>query len=133
MRKVKTDRSVLAYILLTIVTCGIYGMIFIHDLAQDVNDMCRDDGKTTAGLLSYILLSLVTCGIYSIIWWYGASERVHQAAQRRGVVGVDCSGTTYLLWYILGMYVCAFFTLYADHKLFEGCNKVGEQYNAMIA
>ena len=56
MRRVKTDRSLLIYILLTIVTFGIYGLIFIHELAKDVNEMCREDGKTTQGLLMLILL-----------------------------------------------------------------------------
>ena len=129
MRRVKTDRSLLVYILLTLVTLGIYGWITIYELAQDVNEMCTDDGKTTQGLLMYILLTIVTCGIYGIIWWYSVSERVYQAAQRRGVRNVDCSGGTFLLWFILGCFLCTPLTFIAYYKLFDGCNKVGAHYN----
>ena len=133
MRRVKTDRSLLVYLLLTFVTCGIYGLIFIHELEQDVNEMCKDDGKTTQGLLMYILLGIVTCGIYGIIWWYGVADRVYQASQRRGVRDVE-SSSNYLLWYLLGIFLSSFgvgivFTLIAQYKLFDGCNKVAAHYN----
>ena len=62
---VKTDYSLLMYILLSIVTCGIYGLYFTYKMAQDTNQICAGDGDKTAGLGAYILLSLVTCGIYS--------------------------------------------------------------------
>ena len=134
MRRVKTDRSVLIYFLLSLVTCGIYGLFFVHRLAADVNEMCKDDGKNTQGLLVYILLSIVTCGIYGIVWWFGVAERVSLAAQRRGVRDVDCSGATFLLWYLLGVFLSSFvfgiaFMVIAYYKLFDGCNKVGEHYN----
>ena len=34
---VKQDRSLLTYVLLSIVTCGIYSWIFLYELAKDVN------------------------------------------------------------------------------------------------
>ena len=37
MTKIRTDRSIAIYILLSIVTCGIYSMYFIHSLAKDIN------------------------------------------------------------------------------------------------
>ena len=47
MRKIKTDRSLLMYILLTIVTCGIYSYWFIYTIAQDLNEICKEDGEKT--------------------------------------------------------------------------------------
>lgn len=132
MKLVKTDRSILVYILLSLLTFGIYGLIYIYELARDVNTMCADDGKTTQGLLVYILLSVVTCGIYAIVWWYGVSERVSRAAARRGLNQVDISGSTFLLWYLLGMFVCTFLVFIAYHKLFEACNAVGNEYNTCV-
>ena len=61
---VQTDRSLIAYIAFTILTCGIYAWWFTYKLAQDMNTVCND-GDKTPGLAVYILLSMVTCGIYS--------------------------------------------------------------------
>ncbi|MBO5355856.1 MAG: DUF4234 domain-containing protein [Clostridia bacterium] len=129
MRRVKTDRSLLIYILLSIVTCGIYNWIFIHELASDVNEMCREDGKTTQGLLMFLLLSLVTCGFYAIYWWYAVSERVGVAAARRGLNHLNFNGGTFLLWYLVGALVCGIGTFVAYYKLFDVCNQVGNHYN----
>lgn len=68
--KVKEDRSLVMYILLSIVTCGIYSYYFLYSIAQDANVVCADDGKKTSGLAAFILLSIVTCGIYAWIWYY---------------------------------------------------------------
>lgn len=49
MRRIQTDRGLLKYILLTIVTCGIYSYYFIYKLAEDVNEMCKEDGQKDRG------------------------------------------------------------------------------------
>lgn len=131
MRKVKTDRSLLMYVLLSIVTLGIYGLIFVHELAQDVNEMCKDDGKTTQGLLMYFLLSIVTCGIYGIIWWYNVADRIGNAASRRFGKN-DFNGGTYLLWTILGYVACFICNFIATYKLIECTNMVATHYNQSI-
>lgn len=132
MKLVKTNRSIITYILLSILTFGIYGLFFIHSLADDVNTMCRDDGKTTSGLLVFLLLSVLTCGIYSIIWWYGVSERVGRAGQRRGLKQVDITGGTFLLWYLVGILVCQILIFVGFYKLFDACNSVGNEYNTCV-
>ena len=129
MRLVKTDRSLLLYILLSIVTCGFYNLFFVSSLAGDVNEMCRGDGKKTADVLMYLLLSVVTCGFYSIYWWYSVSERVGNAAARRRLQHLNFSGSTFLLWYLVGIVLCGLGSFVAYYKLFDACNQVGNQYN----
>lgn len=41
---IKTDRGVIGWLLLSIVTCGIYSYYFLYCLARDINVMCQDDG-----------------------------------------------------------------------------------------
>lgn len=53
----KTDRGLLGYIVLSILTCGIYSYYFIYTVARDVNTACAGDGKSTGGLVQFILLS----------------------------------------------------------------------------
>ena len=132
MKFVKTNHSIVTFILLSIITLGIYGLYYIYILADDVNTMCADDGKKTAGLFMYILLSIVTCGIYSIVWWYGVCERVGRAAARRNIQQAEISGNTFLLWFLLSLFVCNLIVYVAYHKLFEACNAVGAEYNSCV-
>ena len=68
-------RSFLTYILLSIITCGIYSIFFWYSYSDDMNKVCNGDGKETQNYLIVFLLSLVTCGIYYYIWVYGVGNR----------------------------------------------------------
>lgn len=57
--RLKEDRSLVTYILLSLVTCGIYGYYFIYKLAEEVNIACEGDGEQTSGLVAFILLSFI--------------------------------------------------------------------------
>lgn len=130
MQPMKTNRSFLAYILLTLVTCGIYELYFLWTLIRDTNEICREDGKHTPGLLKFILLSLVTCGIYSIIWWYNIADRLHVAGVRYNV-DTEVSGSTVLLWILLGTVLgCGVLSLYAIYLVIRALNRLSVDYNA---
>ena len=43
-------RSIGLCIVLSIVTCGIYGYYFLYTMARDTNIACAGDGETTPGL-----------------------------------------------------------------------------------
>ena len=83
---IQEDRALWKYIVFGFLTCGIYNFYFIYKMAQDVNEMCADDGKKTSGLVVFILLSYLTCGIYTLIWYYSLAtvwQRTHRV--------MDCS------------------------------------------
>lgn len=52
---IKADRSLIGWLLLSLVTCGIYSFYFLYCLARDVNTLCQDDGDYTPGLAEFIL------------------------------------------------------------------------------
>ena len=54
--RLKEDRSLVTYILLSLVTCGIYGYYFIYKLAEEVNIACEGDGEQTSGLVAFIVI-----------------------------------------------------------------------------
>lgn len=66
---VKTDRSFWTVLLLSIITCGIYGIVFWYNYTEDVNVVCRRDGKkydefhrcnpVEYGYLRYLCLGVV--------------------------------------------------------------------------
>ncbi len=61
-------------ILLSIITCGIYGIIWFISLVDDLNTASGHTGETSGGVV--FLLSLITCGIYTWVWLYKAGEKV---------------------------------------------------------
>lgn len=128
VRPLKTNRGLLVYILLSIVTCGIYQYFFIHGLAKDANEVCAEDGQKTGGLLAFLLLGMITCGIYNLIWWYKLCNRMATNAPRYGLVFQE-NGTTYLLWVLLGSLLCGLGPLIALHFALRNMNALCAAYN----
>ena len=124
----KTDRSILAYILLNLVTCGIYGWYFIYALARDVNVVCDGDGRRTAGLVKLILLSMITCGFYQIYWMYSLGNRLASNAPRYGQ-NFQENGTTVLLWQFIGALLCGIGPFVAMHIIIKNTNSLCGAYN----
>ncbi|WP_178006206.1 DUF4234 domain-containing protein [Mediterraneibacter sp.] len=124
----KTDRGLLGYIVLSIITCGIYGYYFIYTVARDVNTACAGDGKTTGGLVQFILLSIVTCGIYSWWWEYSLGNRLAANAPRYGLSFSE-NGTTILLWLIFGAFLCGIGPFIAMNIIIKNTNSICMAYN----
>lgn len=123
-----TDRSLVKYILLNLVTCGIYSFFFIHGIAQDINTACEGDGKTTSGLLTYVLLTVCTCGIYGLYWWYALGNRIAENGPRYGL-HIQENGTTYLMWQIFGVLICGIGPFIATHIICKNLNSLCYAYN----
>ena len=127
--RIPTNRSLIAYILLSIITCGIYSYYFIYSIARDVNTMCREDGEKTGGLLAFILLSFVTCGFYGLYWEYKLGNRLAANAPRYGITFQE-NGTSVLLWYLVGILLCGIGPWVAMHILIKNTNALAAAYNA---
>ena len=125
---INENRDLVTYILLTIVTCGIYGYWFVYTMAQDANIACADDGEETPGLAVYILLSIVTCGIYSYYWQYKLANRLQANGPRYGVT-IPEGGSDVLIWYILGTFVCFICSFVGMNILLKNMNTLAAAYN----
>lgn len=124
----KDDRGLLSYILLSVITCGIYSYYFIYKLAHDVNIACEGDGSETGGLVQYIVLSILTCGIYALYWEYKLANRLAANAPRYQMSFQE-NGTTVLLWYLVGMFICGIGPFVAMHILIKNANRICNAYN----
>lgn len=124
----KENRSLLLYILLNIVTCGFYSLYFIHTVARDVNIACAGDGDHTAGLLKHFILSILTCGIYSIYWDYALANRTAANGQRYGY-HIQENGTNFLLWMLLGWWLCGLGYFVARNITIKNVNTVCRGFN----
>ncbi len=98
-------RDIAITIILSIVTCGIYGLIWFFYLVNDLNVAAQTPTDKTPGMV--LLLSIVTCGIYGIIWVYQAGEKVDKIRQMNGEAPSN-SGLIYLLLSIFGLGIVAY-------------------------
>ena len=126
--RLKTDRGLFAYIVLSIITCGIYGYYFIYKMAHDVNVACEGDGDSTGGLAAFIILSFITCGLYSYYWQYKLGNRLASNAPRYGLQFQE-NGTTILLWDLVGSLVCCIGPFVAMNILIKNSNQICFAYN----
>lgn len=128
----KTDRSLLLYLILGFLTCGIYPLYLLHTVSRDLNVACAGDGYETAEIVKFCLLTLVTCGIYSFIWYYSVGNRLQSNAPHYGLTFRE-SGMTVLLWLVCGMFLCGLGELVGIYIVLKNANEICAAYNASNA
>ncbi|MBQ4104038.1 MAG: DUF4234 domain-containing protein [Clostridia bacterium] len=79
------QRKIAKYVLLQIVTLGIYGLFFWSDWTEDLNKMCEDDDNESANYILVFILDIFSLGLYSFIWNYSQSERMYRIAPQYGI------------------------------------------------
>ena len=91
-------RNIVSCLVLTFITCGLYGIYWFICLADDVNTVSgvRD---TSGGTV--FLLTLITCGLYGLYWAYKCGEKIDMIKQNRGMASSN-GGVLYLILYIFG-------------------------------
>ena len=68
-------RNIAVEIILSIVTCGIYAIVWFIRLTNDVKSAAGDEKFQSGGVA--FLLTLITCGIYGIIWMISINDDVN--------------------------------------------------------
>lgn len=96
-------RNIAVCIILSIVTCGIYGIYWFICLNNDTNTASNTFG--TSGGMAF-LLTLVTCNIYGIYWSYKQGEKIDAAKMNRGILSSN-SGVLYLILTLFGFSIVA--------------------------
>ncbi len=99
-------RGVFVAIILSIVTCGIYGIYWFIKLTDEANSMVAPEARTSAGGTAF-LLTLITCGIYSYYWAYKQGEKLDAAATAKGMPS-SSSGVVYLVLCLFGLGIIAY-------------------------
>lgn len=90
------NRNIVMCILLSFVTCGLYGIYWVIAIN---NEMCaltpNDDYQTSGGLV--VVLMLVTCGIYALYWYYKMGTKVD-------IIKQDGGNGNAVLFLLLGLF-----------------------------
>jgi len=93
------ERNIVVCILLSIVTCGIYGIVWFITMTDDMRFVSGD--QTLSGGKAF-LLTLITCGIYSYFWAYKMGKAGAAAKASRGMAADDNS-VLYLVLQFFGL------------------------------
>ena len=108
------ERSILSCILLSIVTCGIYGIYWFVKMTNESNALSKE--KTASGGMA-ILLSLVTCGIYMIYWNYKMGKKMYEAGTTYGK-DIKDNSVLYLVLSIFGLSIVNYVLIQQDINKF---------------
>ena len=92
------ERNIVLAAVLSIITCGIYGIYWFIVLTDDANK-ANGDTNDTSGVMAFVF-SLITCGIYGIYWYYKMGKKMFDAGQKHGVSIADNS----LIYILLGIF-----------------------------
>lgn len=127
--QLKTNRSLLKFILLSMITFGIYGLVVMSSVSTDINTIAsRYDGKKTMHYcLVVFIFSWLTFGIVPLVWSHKISNRIGVELSRRGI-SYQFGASTLWLWGILGSLILVGPFIYA-HKLLKSMNLLAEHYN----
>lgn len=127
--KLKTNRGMIKCILLSLITFGIYGLVFYSSISSDINLVAsRYDGKKTMHycLLLFVITPL-TLGIGSIVWIHRLSARIGRELARRGI-SYSFGAGSFWGWNVLGSLIAVGPFIYL-HKLCKAMNLLCANYN----
>ena len=110
-------RDLAMCIILSIVTCGIYGIYWVYCLNEDANQISAEPEPMSGGLV--ILLTIVTCGLFGIYWCYKQGEKLDRAAMMRNYPPTN-RGVLYLILAFFGLSIVNYALMQDDlNKLID--------------
>ena len=126
--KLPCERGLLKYILLSIITLGIYAIVVECRISGEINIAAsRADGERTIHFLGMVWLSSITLGIYGLVWNHKFANRVRDELARRGYY-YKFSAVDFWLWRVLGSLILVGPFVYCYKKL-KAMNMINESYN----
>ena len=116
------QRNIAVAIILSIVTCGIYSIIWFINMVDQVNEASGNQNAQSGGMV--FLLSIVTCGIYQLVWFYKAGELIGNAENARRMNADSNASLLYLLLGIFGLSIVTYALIQNE------LNKIAEYHGA---
>ena len=107
-----TKRSIATCILLSIVTCGIYGLYWFVCMVNDLNTAARTPSATSGGMVFF--LTLITCGIYMFFWLFKAGDQVATAKRYATGMPANSQGILYLILSLFGLGIVVYCLIQND-------------------
>ena len=104
------ERNIVVAIILSLVTCGIYGIYWFVVMTNDVAENSTE--YKTSGVTAFVL-TLVTCGIYGFYWYYKMGKAIAEMGETRGIAVSDNS-VIYIILALLGLGIVNYVLMQSD-------------------
>lgn len=101
-----TQKSIPLAVILSLVTCGLYGIYWIYTLTEDAHAAAGE--RTTASGGMTILFIFISCGIYGLYWLYKMGETIVIAKQKRGMTADTNLPIIYLVLALFGFGIISY-------------------------
>lgn len=123
-----TNRNLLKYVLLSLITFGIYSIVVLSHISEEINaEATPRDGKHTMHFLWIcFVFSWLTGGIATFIWAHRISNRIGNELTARGC-NYEFSAADFWLWDVLGSLIIVGPFIYT-HKLLKSMNLINADY-----
>mgnify|MGYP000781990346 FL=1 len=130
--RLNDQRRMWKFLLFGILTLGIYQLVFLYKMNNDINTACNpvqdEDEFTSPNYIIVILLSIITLGIYTFFWYYKQGNRIKHVGEKYGLQ-IDEKGSTYLLWILVGVLLFGIGPYVALYLLISNTNRICKAYN----
>jgi hypothetical protein len=129
VRQLKTNRGLLKYLLLGTITLGIYPLVVMSALSDDINTIAgKYDGKKTMHYcLLFFLIGPITGEIATLVWYHRVSNRIGDELRRRGIAS-KFGASSFWLWNVLGSLIVVGPFIYL-YQLLSSMNQLAADYN----
>ena len=104
------EKNIALWVILSIVTCGIAGLIWFVEITNDAAT-ANEDAQMNGG--TALLLSIVTCGIYTIYWYYKMGKEIYEAQMKNNMNARDNS-VLYLILGLVGLGIVSYCLIQSD-------------------
>ena len=105
------ERNIAVSIILSLVTCGIYGLYWFIMITDESNRVSNDKEAASGGMA--LLFTLITCGIYGFYWSYKMGKKMYEAGKIHNKDFSDNS-VLYLILSILGLGIVNYCLIQSD-------------------
>lgn len=123
-----TERGLLKFIFLSLITFGIYGVVILIRISEEINIVAsRADGQRTMHYMLMMMLTPITLGIYPIVWQHTLCNRIGAELRRRGY-NYKFGAGTFWGWGVFGSLILIGPFIYF-HKYFKSMNLINRSYN----
>lgn len=126
----RTNRGLLKFVLLSLITFGIYGIVVMSHISSEINEVAtRYDGRRTMHYcLLYFIFSWLTLGIANLVWYHRISDRIGTELARRNLPYSFGAGTWWG-WGFFGTLLFGIGPFIYTHKLMKAMNTINADYN----
>ena len=93
------ERNIVVAILLSLVTCGIYALVWVYQVTEELKAVSGDE--SLSGIMA-VILPIVTCNIYGWFMGYKWGKALPAAQSKYGLPAEDKS-TLFLILNIVGL------------------------------